>query len=102
MRALHHTTMSKPITTAQLKALHDAIRAESRENTREIIRDQRESLRPIKKDLHDVRDDIRETNTKLDAIMSGDVLVTRHQMLRLLEKLKAQGIRVDEKEIFAV
>jgi hypothetical protein len=93
--------MPQPLTRNHLKSLHDAIRAEMRENTKDIIGDQRESLQPIRKDLRGVRDQMREANTKLDAIMSGDVLVTRGQLLRLMEKLKAQGITVDEREIFA-
>jgi len=93
--------MASPLNKSHLKSLHDAIRAEMRLNTKDIIGDQRESLRPIRKDLHGLRDQVREANTKLDAIMSGDVLVTRDQLLRLMEKLKAQGITVDEREIFA-
>jgi len=93
--------MSQPVSKAHLKSLHDAIRAEMRHNTRDIIDDQRESLRPIQKDLHGLRAQMREANTKLAAIMSGDVLVTRDQLLRVFDKLKAQGITVDEREIFA-
>ena len=93
--------MPQPLSKGHLKALHDAIRAEMRQNAKDIIGDQRQTLQPIRKDLHGLRDQMREANTKLDAIMSGDVLVTRDQLLRLLEKLKAQGFSVDEREIFA-
>ena len=93
--------MAQPLTKTHLKALHDAIRAEMRQSTKEIIGDQRESTRPIKKGLQELREQMGEANTKLDAIMSGDVLVTRSQLLRVLEKLKAQGFKIDEREIFA-
>jgi len=40
-------------------------------------------------------------NAKLDAIMSGEVLVTKEQFLRLLRMLEAAGITIDEQEIFS-
>ena len=100
--------MATSITKDDLVGLHDAFRAELRQNTKDLIADQRESLVPIRTDLAAVRSDVtslrdqmREVHTKLDAIMSGDVLVTRHQLLRLVGKLKAQGISLDETELFA-
>jgi len=93
--------MTTSITKADLVSLHDAIRAEMRQDTKDLISDQRESLQPLKSGLDGLRDQMRDVHTKLDAIMSGDVLVTRHQLLRLIEKLKAQGFTVDEKELFA-
>lgn len=86
--------MAQPLTTNHLKSLHDAIRAEMRQNTKDIISDQRQSLQPI-------RGELQEANTKLDAIMSGEVLVTRKQLERVLRALKARGIELDEHEIFA-
>lgn len=38
-------------------------------------------------------------NTKLDAIMSGEILVTRTQLHRLLRILKTKGIEIDETEV---
>lgn len=42
-----------------------------------------------------------EVNTKLDAIMSGEVLVTRKQIERLITALEAQGIKLNVSEILA-
>ncbi len=42
-----------------------------------------------------------EVNTKLDAIMSGEILVTRKQLERLLTALEAQGIKLNVSEILA-
>lgn len=93
--------MAKPITRINLKSLHEAIRAELRHAAKDIISDQRQSLTPIQSDLHGLREQMREAHTKLDAIMSGEVLLTRAQFSRLLERLRAMGISVDEREIFA-
>jgi archaellum component FlaC len=91
----------------QLKAMRDAIRAEMRQNTKDIIRDQRNSLQPIHEDLKTLtkdvgilKNDMTEVKTKLEAIMSGDVLVTRNQLLLVLEKLRAQDVIIEEREIF--
>jgi hypothetical protein len=43
---------------------------------------------------------LREARVKLDAVMSGEVLVTRKQLTRLLERLRSRGIDLSEQEIF--
>jgi exonuclease VII large subunit len=99
---------STPVTKADLAALADGLRATLRENTRDVLQHQQESLAPIRQDVSLVRTDLREirhelgeVNTKLGAIMTGEVLVTRHQLTRLLQQLNARGVRIDEQDIFA-
>ncbi len=43
-----------------------------------------------------------DIQTKLDAIMSGEVLVTRKQLQRLLHALRDRGIELNEEEILTV
>lgn len=42
-----------------------------------------------------------EVNTKLDAIMSGEILVTRKQIQRLITALETQGMKLNVSEILA-
>ena len=81
--------MPQPLTTAHL----DGIRAEMRDNTKDLLNYMGQRFSKLDEQLVPI-------NTKLDAIMTGDVLVTRGQLLRVFAKLKAQGVTIDEREIF--
>lgn len=98
--------MVQPISKADLKVMfrelradmrhkHDGIRSEIRENTRDI-------LGYINKKISPVGEQIGEINTKLEAIMSGEILVTRSQFLNLVRQLKSQGIKLEEDKLFTI
>ncbi len=82
-----HTTqsLSKNDLRAGLSGLHDAVHAELRATTKDLVSH-------FSKQFDKMHQAQAETNTKLDAIMNGDVLVTRSQLLRVFAKLKAQGV----------
>jgi len=69
-----------------------------RSQTREIIEHFEASQRKQDEWIHE---EFTSVNTKLDAIMSGEVLVTRKQLQRLLRELSARGITLNEKKILA-
>lgn len=69
-----------------------------RAQTREVIEHFEVSQRKHEEWIHE---EFMSVNTKLDAIMSGEVLVTRKQLQRLLRELSVQGISRNEKNILA-
>lgn len=69
--------------------------------TREIIDHFTKSQAIQSRRLDSLDQQFATVNTKLDAIMSGELLVTRKQLQRLLHMLKKKGIEVDEAEILA-
>lgn len=95
-------TVAKPLTRNDLKAelsgFRDGVREETKEATREIIGHFNASQG---KQDEWIKEEFSTINTKLDAIMSGEVLVTRKQFQRLLRTLAARGIEVNEAEILA-
>lgn len=93
--------MTKAATEEQLKKLGDNLRASITEGTREVIRHFNQSQGEQNRRLERMETELLQANTKLDAIMSGEVLVTRKQMERLLRALKAKGIELDEADILA-
>lgn len=69
----------------------DRLESNIRENTRDIIGYVRDAttrldgeVKDVKQTLVSVKEELGDINTKLDAIMSGDVLVTRTQFLKLV------------------
>lgn len=58
-------------------------------------------LEHVGKRFDNIDQELLQVNTKLDAIMSGEVLVTRKQLERLLQALKDKGIDLDETKILA-
>lgn len=81
----------------EIKTLGSNLRDEIRENTRDIISHFNGSQGQQNEWM---KEQFLVVNTKLDAIMSGEVLVTRKQLDRLVRALKTQGIKLDEAEIF--
>lgn len=69
-----------------------------RVHTREIVSHFNASQSNQDKWIHE---EFMVVNTKLDAIMSGEVLVTRRQFQRLLRILDARGIKINEAEVLA-
>ncbi len=90
--------ISSVSTKEDLKKLANVLRDEIRENTRTIIAHFNESQGT---QTAWIKEDFNVVNTKLDAIMSGEVLVTRKQIERLLNALKANGIELNPSEILA-
>ncbi len=82
----------------ELGSVRAGIRAEMKETTREIISHFSASQG---KQNDWIKEEFSTINTKLDAIMSGELLVTRKQFQRLLRTLAARGIEVNEAEILA-
>jgi len=104
--------MSQPATKDDLqkglKNLGDSLREVIAENTRDIIGHfntsqgiQNKRLDSIDERLVRIETEMVQVNTKLDAIMSGEMLVTRKQIERLINALEAQGIKLNLTEILA-
>lgn len=85
-------------TKDDLKKLGDSLREVIKGNTQDLISHFNKS-----QGLQDERMDAQfsDVNTKLDAIMSGEILVTRRQVERLISALEAQGIKLNVCEILA-
>lgn len=99
---------SEPATKDDLKNLGEGLREAISGNTREIIDhfNKSQSLQNLRLDkidgrLEHIETDLTQVNTKLDAIMSGEILVTRKQIERLLEALRVKGIVLNVSEILA-
>lgn len=90
--------MSQAATKDDLRKLGSNLRETIKEGTRDVISHFNQSQG---KQTEWIKQEFAEVNTKLNAIMSGEVLVTRPQIKRLIRALKAKGIELDEAEIFA-
>lgn len=86
-------TLTKADLTAALRHLHDAIRAESRQQTRDIIG-------YVRKGFDRVDDGLTELDTKVSALMESPP-VTRQELHSLIRELRDSGIKVDESRIFS-
>ncbi len=97
--------MAQAATKDDVRKLGTTLRDEIRENTREIISHSNQSQGKqniaIDNRFTKVDTQLLDLHTKLDAIMSGEVLVTRKQLERLLRALKAKGIELNEADILA-
>lgn len=87
--------------TKGLGGLRESLRAEMRQNTRDIVRHFSDSQNGQNKEIREIKGLMFEAHTKLDAIMSLDVIATRKQLLSLMRALKLKGIELDEAEILA-
>ena len=103
--------MPKPLTPVTKKQLDDAVLS-IRSDVKDLARHFTTALGKlgertdnqfieVNTKLFEVSTKLLEVNTKLDAIMSGEVLVTRKQIERLLSALEAQGIKLNVSEILA-
>lgn len=81
----------------EIKTLGNTFRDEIQENTRDIISHFNKSQ---SQQTAWIRQEFVEVNTKLEAVMSGEVLATRKQNERIVHALKNKGISLDEEEIF--
>lgn len=81
-----------------LSGIREALHAELVETKRDILnhvttgREQQTAW---------LKEEFEKIGVKLEAIMSGDVLVTKKQLQRVLQALERRGIILDQKEIFA-
>ncbi len=84
-----------------LNNLGDTIRADIKDLARHFTTAQ--AKLETKVDNLATRTDVQflEVNTKLDAIMSGEILVTRKQIQRLITALETQGLKFNISEILA-
>lgn len=87
------SSLTKADLTVALRHLHDAIRAESREQTRDIIG-------YVQKGFRRVDDRLTELDTKVSALMENPP-VTRRELHGLIRELRENGIKVDESRIFS-
>ncbi len=106
------STKQRGATTTDLKTLGSRLEATIKENTREIVayfnasqgaqnKWIKERFEQIDERFEKVDQRLEQMDAKLDAIMSGEVLVTKNQLLKLIRELKAKGIELDESRIFA-
>lgn len=83
-----------------IRNLGSNLRDEIRENTRDIISHVNKGMGTLRSDMNSgfnrVDQQFVEVNTKLEAIMSGEVLVTREEHKKLVSTLRHQGIRINE------
>ena len=86
--------MSQPATKDDLKHLGEGLHAGINDLTRHFTT-------ALGKLGEHVDGQFAEVNTKLDAIMSGEILVTRKQIERLINALERQGIKLNVSEILA-
>lgn len=93
--------MAQPLGRAHLDSAVSTIRRDIRDVVTHFNKSQGKQTEWLKREFREVREQFQIVNTKLDAIMSGEVLVTRKQLERLLRALKAKGIELDEAEILA-
>lgn len=92
------TPDTSPLNKADLRhglhGIHSAVQAEIRAATKDI-------LDHVGKGFSKVNQELTEMNTKLEAIMSGEVLVSKEQLLLLIDQLKERGIEVNTSRLFA-
>lgn len=96
--------MSQPATKDDLKNLGKSLHADIKDLARHFTTTfgkHGDRLDSIDGRLEHIETDLTQVNTKLDAIMSGEILVTRKQIERLINALESQGIKLNISEILA-
>lgn len=93
--------MPQPFTKTHLDRAIGTMRSDIKDLTRHFTQGTGTLRREMHNRFDDVDEELTEAHTKLDAIMSLDVIATRKQLLILMRALKAKGIELDEAEILA-
>ncbi|MBI4092347.1 MAG: hypothetical protein HY420_00290 [Candidatus Kerfeldbacteria bacterium] len=88
--------MTQPLTKADLKAA--IVKLSTKDDLTDAVHTLTASMNSR---FTKIDQTLTEAHTKLDAIMSLDVIATRKQLLILMRALKAKGIDLDEAEILA-